>query len=458
MVVNTQTPAPNRRMILNAFSMNCVSHIQQGLWVRADSRQTEYLKLDPWLQLARIAEAGCLDSIFLADVMGLYDNYQGNADISFKQAVQVPANDPMLLVPAMATVTKDLGFAFTSSVLQAHPFTFARQLSTLDHLTNGRIAWNVVTSYLPNAGDNLGFDGLPPHAERYARAEEYLEVVYKLWESSWTDNAVIIDREAQIYSDPSKVRRINHHGQHYDVQGPHLSEPSPQRTPVIFQAGMSDRGRNFAASHAECVFVVRTSTHAIPGIRKDFEKRLNEKGRSISEIKLIGGVSPIVGGTEKEAINKKNEYLEQLSVEGGLVHMSGQTGVDLGEIDPSMPLDDFKTERIQGVVKNLIDTAPPRTRTFGDLIRNNLSGAWLVGSDEQVANELQNRFEAGLDGFNLTYSVTPGTFVDFIEGVLPILQKRGLAQTEYTPGTFREKLFGHPRLPESHPSADHRYQ
>ena len=164
--------APNRRMILNAFSMNCVSHIQQGLLVRADSRQTEYLQLEPWMELARIAEAGCLDSLFLADVVGLYDNYQGSADTSFRQAVQVPVNDPMLLIPAMATVTQQLGFAFTSSVLQAHPFTFARQLSTLDHLTKGRIAWNVVTSYLPNAGNNLGFDGLPDHEERYARAEE----------------------------------------------------------------------------------------------------------------------------------------------------------------------------------------------------------------------------------------------------------------------------------------------
>jgi FMN-dependent oxidoreductase (nitrilotriacetate monooxygenase family) len=442
-------------MILNAFSMNCVSHIQQGLWVRADSRQTEYLQLEPWMELARIAEAGCLDSLFLADVVGLYDNYQGSADTSFRQAVQVPVNDPMLLIPAMATVTQQLGFAFTSSVLQAHPFTFARQLSTLDHLTKGRIAWNVVTSYLPNAGNNLGFDGLPDHEERYARAEEYLEVVYKLCEGSWSDDAVIINRSEGVYADPRKVRQINHRGPRYEVQGPHLSEPSPQRTPVLFQAGMSTRGRDFASSNAECIFVV-TPTSGVATLRKDFEKRLNSKNRSISEVKFIGGVAPIVGGTEKEAIDKKNDYLEQLSVEGGLVHMSGNTGVDLGEIDPSTPLDGFNTERVQGLIKNLIDSAPPGTRTFGDLIRSNLAGAWLVGSDEQVANELQNRFDAGLDGFNLTYSVTPGTFVDFIDGVIPILQKRGLAQSEYAPGTFREKLFGYPRLPLSHPATVHR--
>ena len=447
--------APNRRMILNAFSMNCVSHIQQGLWVREDSRQTEYLQLEPWMELARIAEAGCLDSLFLADVVGLYDNYQGSADTSFRQAVQVPVNDPMLLIPAMATVTEQLGFAFTSSVLQAHPFTFARQLSTLDHLTKGRIGWNVVTSYLPNAGNNLGFGGLPDHEERYARAEEYLQVIYKLCEGSWSDDAVISNRSEGVYADPRKVKQINHRGPRYEVQGPHLSEPSPQRTPVLFQAGMSTRGRDFASSNAECIFVV-TPTSRVADLRKDFEKRLNSKNRSISEVKFIGGVAPIVGGTEKEAIDKKNEYLEQLSVEGGLVHMSGNTGVDLGEIDPSTPLDGFNTERVQGLIKNLIDSAPPGTRTFGDLIRSNLAGAWLVGSDEQVANELQNRFDAGLDGFNLTYSVTPGTFVDFIDGVIPILQKRGLAQSEYAPGSFREKLFGYPRLPLSHPATIHR--
>ena len=238
--------SPPRRMMLNAFTMNCVSHIQQGMWTRGDTRQTEFNSLEPWLELARIAEKGCLDTIFLADVIGLYDNYKGGANTSFQEAMQVPVNDPMLLIPAMASVTEHLGFAFTSSVLQAHPFTFARQLSTLDHLTEGRVAWNVVTSYLPNAGSNLGFDGLPSHEERYSRAEEYLEVIYKLLEGSWADDAVVNDSERRVYVEPDRVREINHHGHYFQVAGPHLSSPSVQRTPVIFQAGMSERGRTFA--------------------------------------------------------------------------------------------------------------------------------------------------------------------------------------------------------------------
>tara|TARA_B100001179_G_scaffold233176_1_gene229927 strand:- start:5995 stop:7275 length:1281 start_codon:yes stop_codon:yes gene_type:complete len=426
------------------------------MWTREDTRQLEFGSLDPWIELAKVAEEGCFDTIFLADVLGLYDNYKGTADTSLRQAMQVPVNDPMLLIPAMAAATEHLGFAFTSSVLQAHPFTFARQLSTLDHLTNGRVAWNIVTSYLPNAGTNLGFDGLPPHEERYARAEEYLEVIYKLVEGSWADDAVVDDRQRRIYVDPDRVRPIDHHGQYFDVAGPHLSAPSVQRTPVLFQAGMSERGREFAAQHAECVFVVGSSRSG-PAIAADLHKRALSHGRAGSDLKLIGGVAPIVGGTEAEALAKREEYERDLSIEAGLAHISGNIGADLGDIDPDEPLETFRTERVQGFVKNLLDSAPAGTRTMGDLVRSNLAGAWLVGSAEQVADELQRRFENGLDGFNLTYTVTPGTFVDFVEGVVPILQQRGLVQTEYSVGSLRRKLFGTDKLPTSHPAATFRF-
>ena len=426
------------------------------MWTREDTRQLEFGSLDPWIELAKVAEEGCFDTIFLADVLGLYDNYKGTADTSLRQAMQVPVNDPMLLIPAMAAATEHLGFAFTSSVLQAHPFTFARQLSTLDHLTNGRVAWNIVTSYLPNAGTNLGFDGLPPHEERYARAEEYLEVIYKLVEGSWADDAVVDDRQRRIYVDPDRVRPIDHHGQYFDVAGPHLSAPSVQRTPVLFQAGMSERGREFAAQHAECVFVVGSSRSG-PAIAADLHKRALSHGRAGSDLKLIGGVAPIVGGTEAEALAKREEYERDLSIEAGLAHISGNIGADLGDIDPDEPLETFRTERVQGFVKNLLDSAPAGTRTMGDLVRSNLAGAWLVGSAEQVADELQRRFENGLDGFNQTYTVTPGTFVDFVEGVVPILQQRGLVQTEYSVGSLRRKLFGTDKLPTSHPAATFRF-
>jgi long-chain alkane monooxygenase len=446
---------PQRRLMLNAFTMNCVSHIQQGLWVREDTRQVDYASLDPWLELAQILEAGCFDALFLADVIGLYDSYLGGPETSIREGMQVPVNDPMLLVPAMATVTENLGLAFTSSVLQAHPFTFARQLSTLDHLTKGRAAWNVVTSHLPNAAANLGLDELPPHDTRYEQADDYLDVVYKLWEASWEDDAVSADRERGVYTDPAKVHPINHHGPYYDVAGPHLSEPSPQRTPLLFQAGSSNRGREFAAKHAEGVFIV-TNRKNLPTITNDVRSRAAKYGRRPEDIKFFQGLSPIVGGTEAEARAKYEEFAEQLSSEAGLAHLSGAVGVDLGAIDPDRPLESFESEGVRGLVKGLIDSAPPGTRTFRDLARTNMTGQFTVGSAEQVADRLQSWGEAGIDGFNLAYATTPGTFVDFIDGVVPILQERGLVQNEYAPGPLRQKLFGQPQLPDRHPARSHR--
>jgi len=296
-----------KRLRLNAFSMNCVSHIQHGLWRRADSRQLEFNRLEPWIDLARLLEKGGFDSLFLADVIGMYDIYRGGAETAIREAMQVPANDPAPLIPAMANATEHLGFALTSSVLQAHPFTFARQMSTLDHLTEGRIAWNVVTSYLPNAGTNLGFGGLPPHDERYRRAEEYLEVTYKLWEGSWEEDAVLRDTARGIYADPAKIHPIDHVGEFYEVAGPHLCEPSPQRTPLLFQAGSSNRGRDFAAKHAECVFMFASLRNlgSATSMIEDVRARAVRQGRRPEDILFFQGVTPVVGGTEAEANAKE---------------------------------------------------------------------------------------------------------------------------------------------------------
>jgi alkanesulfonate monooxygenase SsuD/methylene tetrahydromethanopterin reductase-like flavin-dependent oxidoreductase (luciferase family) len=189
----------------------------------------------------------------------------------------------------------------------------------------------------------------------------------------------------------------------------------------------------------------------------DLQKRARSNGRSRSDLKLIGGVAPIVGGTEAEALAKREEYEQSLSLEAGLAHISGNIGADLGDIDPDEPLENFRTERVQGFIKNLLDSAPPGTRTMGDLIKSNLAGAWLAGSAEQIADELERRFKSGIDGFNLAYTVTPGTFVDFVEGVVPILQERGLVQRDYSEGSLRKKLFGEDRLPASHAASGFRF-
>ena len=450
-------PAPER-ILLNAFTMNCVSHIQHGLWVRDDTRQLEYTRLEPWVELAQILEKGRFDALFLADVVGVYDVYRGGPETAIVEGMQIPVNDPALLIPAMAYVTEHLGFAFTSSVLQTPPFTFARQVSTLDHLSHGRVAWNIVTSYLPNAGASLGHGGLPAHDERYDRADEYLEVTYKLWEGSWEDGAVLRDTKRGRYADPAKIHPIHHVGTYYDVAGPHLAEPSPQRTPLLFQAGSSSRGRDFAARHAECVFIVtsRQSLRSTASIIDDIRSRATHRGRQPGDIRFFQGLSPVVGGTEAEAKAKAAEYLEQFSTEAALAHLSGSIGVDLGAIDLDRPLETFASQAMQGPVKGLIESAPDKSLTFRDLLRSRLAGQFLTGAPEQIANALQAWHEAGVDGFNLVYAVTPGSFVDFIDAVVPILQARGLVQREYTPGPLRQKIFGHARLPDRHPAAAYR--
>ncbi|MGO9971518.1 MAG: LLM class flavin-dependent oxidoreductase [Solirubrobacteraceae bacterium] len=443
------------RLRFNAFSMNCVSHIHHGQWVRLDTRQLDYARLDAWVELAKLLERGKFDALFLADVVGTYDSYRGNRDVAVAEGLQIPVNDPSLLIPAMAYATEDLGFAFTHSVLQEHPFNFARRVSTLDHLTDGRVAWNIVTSYLENAARNLGYGTLPPHEQRYARAQEYVEVLYKLLEGSWEEDAVVRDTERGIYADPAKIHDIDHVGEHYDVIGPHLSEPSPQRVPVLFQAGASEFGREFAARNAEAIFIAGRTPLGARAHVEDVRRRAAAYGREPSDILFYQGLSFIVGGTEEEARRKEREIDQHASDEGYAAHMGGGLGIDLSEYDLDAPISDFSRYNVRGLVASLIESAPDKTWTFGDLLRYT-ADLRIVGAPEQIVDELESWADAGVDGINVMYHTTPGSFEDFIEGVTPVLQARGLQQREYTPGTLREKLSdGHsgPRLNERHPAA-----
>ena len=244
-----------KQIRLNAFAMNCVAHQSPGLWTHPRDRTLDYNRLPYWLDLAKTLERGRFDGLFLADVLGVYDVFGNSPDAALRNAAQTPANEPLMLIPAMAAVTEHLGFGVTSNLSFEPPYPFARRMSTLDHLTEGRIGWNVVTGYLDSAARGAGKDKQTAHDDRYEIADEYMELVYKLWEGSWEDAAVLRDRARGVFADPSKVHRIQHEGTNYRLNAIHLSEPSPQRTPVLYQAGTSPRGRQFAAEHAECVFM-----------------------------------------------------------------------------------------------------------------------------------------------------------------------------------------------------------
>ncbi len=448
----------SKRIYFNAFQMNCVVHQSPGLWTRADDHMVDYKRLDHWMNFARLIERGCFDAIFLADVLSTYDVYGASRDAALRNAAQTPVNDPMLLIPAMAAATEHLGFGFTSSILQHHPFTFARLITTLDHLTNGRVAWNIVTSYLESTGRSYGLAGLPEHDVRYAMADEYCRVCYRLWEDSWADDAVLADKQRGIYTDPKRVREVRHDGQYYKVNGPHISEPSPQRTPVLFQAGTSERGTDFAAEHSECVFVVGSNPAVAGGYAHSIKDKMQRYGRRPEDVLCFAYMKVITGSTEAEARAKYDEYYQQVSYEGALALLCGWSGVDLSQYEPDQPVEYIETNAVRTFLHSFTVADPNRKWTMRDIanyVGIGGAGPVLVGAPEQIADQLEEWVAAGVDGFNLAYATLPGSFEDFIDGVAPVLQRRGRMQKEYRPGSLREKLFaGRPaRAQLPHPAA-----
>ncbi|ADG99033.1 putative monooxygenase [Segniliparus rotundus DSM 44985] len=451
----------SRKIRFNAFDMNCVAHQSPGMWRHPEDEAWRYKDLDYWTELAKLLERGKFDGLFIADVLGTYDVYAGNDQAAISEAAQVPVNDPLLLASAMALVTKDLGFGVTAGTAFEHPYPFARRLSTLDHLTKGRIGWNVVTGYLPAAARNMGQEHTE-HDARYEHADEYLEVLYKLWEGSWEDDAVVRDRERGVFTIPEKVHHIGHHGKHFSVPGMHLCEPSPQRSPVIYQAGASTRGVQFAAQHAEAIFLASPTKALLKERVATIRSELVKAGRDPYSARIYTLLTIVTDETEALAHAKHNDFLKYASAEGGLVLMSGWTGVDLSKYHPDEPIGNVKSNAIHSAVAAL--QAPDeqgKEWKIGDIGRAAAIGGLgprLVGSAKHVADVLQDWVqETDVDGFNLAYAVTPGTFEDIVAFVIPELQGRGLFQEEYAPGTLRNKLFGKgDRLPEEHRGSQYR--
>jgi FMN-dependent oxidoreductase (nitrilotriacetate monooxygenase family) len=456
-------PVMGKRIIMNAFDMNSAMHNSHGLWKHPNSERHRYTDLDYWAEMARLLERGKFDALFLADVVGIYDVYKMSGDPAIRDAVQVPLNDPALIVPAMASVTENLSFAVTVTTTYEHPYAHARRFTTLDHLTNGRIAWNIVTSYLPNAALNHGLDTMIKHDDRYDVADEFLEVAYKLWEGSWEDDAVVRDTVRGVYAEPAKVHSIDHEGRFFRVPGPHLSEPSLQRTPVLYQAGSSEKGRAFAAKHAECVFVGGNSKESLKANIEDIRNKAEQLGRDPQSIKMFTGLNVIVGASQEEAEAKLREYAGLWSSEAALAQFGGSSGYDLSAYDPDSYLayraTDHGQSRAAQYTKHVQNrlTVKEIMERIGTLDKG--QGRLLVGTPDQIADYMQEQVEeTGLDGFNLAHLITPGSLREFVDGVVPVLQRRGVYQLDYEPGTLREKLFvpGKPHLPVSHPAAQYR--
>ncbi|MBV6289207.1 LLM class flavin-dependent oxidoreductase [Pseudomonas aegrilactucae] len=439
----------------NAFSMNAATHQSPGLWRHPRNTSVNFNRLSYWTELARLLERGRFDALFIADVLGVYDVYQGGPDSALRGGVQVPVNDPLLIVPAMAGVTEHLGFGITFSLTYEHPYPFARRMSTLDHLTDGRVGWNIVTGYLDSAARNLGLARQLAHDERYELAEEYLQVLYKLWEKSWDDDAVVRDRASGVFAEPARVHPIRHAGEHFQVPGIHLSEPSAQRTPVLFQAGASARGQRFAATHAECVFISGPTQTVLRRYVEGIRQATLEAGRQASEVLIYAQALLIVGQTREAAQARLDEYRQYVDIDAALTLLSGWTGIDFSSLQPDDLIEYIENDAGRTALAAFTTSDPDRrwtVREAAEFVSLGGRGPVLLGSPSEIADQLEAWLDAtGIDGFNLTYAVVPDDLQAVVDQVVPELQRRGRYRTEYAQGTLRHKLFGQgDRLPAEH--------
>lgn len=455
----------NQPLSLFAFDVFAPAHLTSGSWRSEGDEGHRYTDLRYWTEVAKMLEDASFDGIFFADNVGYHDVYNGSADAALRDAAQFPINDPTVLISGMAAVTKHLSFGVTCSATYEPPYLLARKFSSLDHLTAGRVGWNIVTSYSEAAARNLGKVQQLSPAERYDMADEYMDVVYKLWEGSFEEDAVVRDVEAATYVAPARVHPINHTGTHFSVPGFHLCEPSPQRTPVLFQAGSSSRGMEFGGKHAEAIFIQSTSVEGAKRTVAKVRQAVADAGRDPRDVKVVILLTVVVAPTDEAAQAKYEKAVQNAPIEGALARFSGWTGIDMSSYDLDAPLKSVGTKAAQSMVDMFSKADPDRDwtpRQIAEFLAVGGSGCTIIGSPQTVAAELRRwRDDADVDGINLSYTTKPGSWKDFIELALPELRAEGLVSParvgEQEPVTLREKLFpGHKYTLESHPATAHR--
>jgi FMN-dependent oxidoreductase (nitrilotriacetate monooxygenase family) len=447
-----------RPLTLAAFVMATNSHTNPGVWRKPQAKHGEFGQSRHWVDLAKLLDGAGFEMLIFADVMGLYGEHDGSHDVFARHGLQVPTLDPSVLLPLLAWETEQLGFVVTSSIFQEHPFAFARKMSTLDELTGGRVGWNIVTGHNANAYSNFGYAELPPHDERYRWADEYLSVVYKLWEGSWEDGAVVGDRAGGMFADADKIHRIWHHGQRYKVEGPHLVHPTPQRTPLLVQAGSSPAGKEFAARNVEVAILDALNPDAARKHVAEARKQLSDNGRTADDLHFLQVLSIVVSSTEAEAARKSQELDEWVDDDAVIAQFGGSLGIDLGGIGPDTPLENLESDGVQSLLPLLRGVAGDRPATLRDVVSTRKRNR-AVGTPEQIADKIQQWYEAGIDGLCISNALIPDDYRDFIDEVLPLLTSRGLlpaAPAAVESNTLRGRMFGSDRLRDRHPAARQR--
>jgi FMN-dependent oxidoreductase (nitrilotriacetate monooxygenase family) len=430
-----------RQLHLNAFLMSSGHH--EAAWRLPESDPHADFDVAHWVRLARIAERGALDSLFLADGPSLWYGAE------FRPAGQL---EPTVLLSILAAATTHIGLIATASTTYNEPYNLARRFASLDLVSGGRAGWNIVTTADQSAAQNFGLTDRPSHAARYERAAEFLEVSLKLWDS-WEDDAVVADKASGRFARDGGIHAIEHEGEHYRVRGPLNVPRSPQGRPLLVQAGSSDDGKEFAARYAEAVFTAQQTLANAQAFYADLKERAVRIGRDPETVKILPGIVPVLGGTVAEA-QERAQQLEDLIVPAyGLRQLADtlEVPVEILELDGELPSEIAGGDGLEGAQSRatLIVELARRERLTVRQLLGRLGGGrghWtFVGTPEQAADVLQEWFEQGAaDGFNVMGPVLPSALEDFVEQVVPILRRRGLFREDYTGTTLREH-YGLPR-------------
>jgi FMN-dependent oxidoreductase (nitrilotriacetate monooxygenase family) len=431
-----------RQMHLAAFFSAGPVSGHHGGWRHPDA-DVDLLSAGYYQRVGRVLEEGRFDLVFCADILAVPDRFGGSHDTQLRHgALGALRLDPLLVLTAIASATSHLGLGCTMSTTYFDPYPVARAFATLDHLSAGRAAWNVVTSFQDAEARNFGHDQHIPRERRYDRADEFMEVTCKLWDS-WQDGALVLDRDTPVFADPKRVTPIDHAGEWFSVHGPlNVSRP-PQGHPVIIQAGASDRGREFAARWADVIFTTPPSVESAAAFCQDVKSRAAAYGRDPRDVKILPGIVPIVGETAAAASEKQRVLTELAHPESGLSTLSYHLGTDLSQFPLDEPLPDVDVPGVLGHYREVAEVTATEGLTLRELGRRYGTGpnSAFIGSTTQVADTMEEWFRRGAcDGFMIQGTHAPGGFEDVARLVVPELQRRGLFRREYPGPTLRDSL------------------
>ena len=425
-------------MKLLTFLMQTGGHIAG--WRHERAAERALCDADFFISLARTAERGLFDGVFLADYMG-YHPVRGP---DLFASLETPKLDPLLILAMMAAHTKHVGLIGTASTTYNEPYDIARRFSSLDHLSQGRAGWNIVTSTMENEAHNYGRESHLEHGARYARAEELVEVAKKLWDS-WEDGAILADKASGRYTDPSRIHGVYHKGKHFSVAGPLTTSRPPQGYPVLVQAGASDTGKRFAARVAEVIFTSHPSMETAAILRRDMHELLAAEGRAADTLKIMTAITPIIGPTRADAEALQKELDNSIPPPVAIGKLEGLLlNFDLSPYPANGPLPPIPDDTPSSIRDRVVELARCESLSISELAKRVAAGRTsrtIVGTAQDVADELEAWYTAGAaDGFVISPPFLPTALEDFVDGVIPVLQEKGLFRRAYEGHTLRENL------------------